>query len=46
MCKGIGYWQKLTDDKMICWLDDDCESWEITELDENLIGKLHDDFKK
>ena len=26
-------WLRLTDDMMICWLDDDCESWEIRKID-------------
>ncbi len=32
-----GKWQKLGKDKMLRWLDDDCKSWEIKDLDESLV---------
>ena len=32
-------WEKLSDDKMIAWLDEDAESYDIMKIDKRLIGK-------
>jgi len=34
----IGVWRRLSDDKMIAWLDDDCESYIIRDLNMDRIG--------
>lgn len=32
-------WQRLGKDKMLIWLDNDCERWVIQSLDPERIGK-------
>jgi len=36
--KLYGIWRKLSDDKMIVFLDDDAESYIIEELKTNMVG--------